>query len=51
MSIYAEKTNKNVVECGQAPMTGKTHPVDRTSEKTAFQVFLEDLRLEQMELR
>ncbi len=39
-----EKTNKNVVAWGP-------RPTDRTNEKTAFQTFLEDLRLEQMELR
>jgi hypothetical protein len=44
-----EKTNKNVVMCGQTHMIGKTHPADRMNEKTAFQIFLEDLRLEQME--
>lgn len=44
-----ENTNKDNVVCGQAHMTGKTRPVERMNEKTAFQVFLEDLRLEQME--
>jgi hypothetical protein len=44
-----EKTNKNVVMCGPTHMIGKTRSTERMNEKTAFQVFLEDLRLEQME--